>query len=299
MKYHFISSIAIPFLLLIVGTFSYLVILNDWNFEIASYSIFIFTLVYILFLEQVIPLKKHWTTTKKMFLTDIKHLFFSTALFDTLGKTFALSFAIYLQKMLFTSFDFWNSFPFFFSFIFANLIGEFLPYWYHRISHKGNSNSYMSLLLWKFHSIHHLPTEMNWFKTNWMHPVNIFFNTFFKMVPLLFLGFSDQIIFLVGVTHVVIAYLSHANIRTVKSFWDYLIITPQLHHFHHSKKMEEAKNFGNILPFWDLIFGTYYNRKGSVKDVGVMKSENSKYPSNNNFIQQILYPFTVFKDCCN
>src|SRR5690606_28609207 len=138
--------------------------------------------------------------------------------------------------------------------------------------------------------IHHLPESLNWFKTNWIHPINIFLNTILKITPLLLLGFNDQIIFSVVCIHIVIAYLSHANINTKTGFLDYIIVTPKIHHFHHSSKLNEAKNFGNIIPFWDIIFGTYYNRKGQVDNVGVIK-EHISYPSSKSYLLQLSFPF--------
>lgn len=293
------SSVVVPALLILTGVFSYLTLKSGWNFEIAAYAIFLFTLVYILILERILPLKKEWQAGKLTLWADIKHLIFSAAIFDALGKMLALSLVVYIQKHFFTTFAFWDTVPFFATYILANLIGDFLPYLYHRISHKGNTNSYLSLLLWKIHSIHHLPTSLNWFKTNWIHPINMFLNTALKMIPILFLGFSQEIVFLVGITHVVIAYISHANIQTRKSLWDYLIVTPQVHHFHHSNKMEEAKNFSNIFPFWDLLFGTYYNRKGAVEKVGVVESSKISYPKDNEYFKQLTFPMTTLKDCCD
>ena len=298
MKHKIIATAVVPSLLILTGIISYLTIRNNWNFEIASYIIFLFTGIYILILERIIPLKQQWRSKKSELLTDLKHFIFSAAIFDALGKMIALSLVLYLQEHFFKLSYFWNVFPFFITYIIANLIGEFLPYLYHRLSHKGNPNSYISLLLWKIHSIHHLPTRLNWFKTNWIHPINMLLNTFLKMMPLLILGFNKDIIFLVGVTHVVIAHLSHANIRTTHSFLDYVIVTPKIHHFHHSIKVEEAKNFSNILPFWDLLFGTYYNRKGIVDKVGVMKYLKADYPKSIAYVKQLTYPLTTYKKCC-
>lgn len=113
------------------------------------------------------------------------------------------------------------------------------------------------------------------------------------------LGFSSEMIFLVGVTHVVIAYFSHANINTKTGMLDYLIVTPKVHQYHHSTKLEEAKNFGNILPFWDLVFGTYYNRKGVVEKVGVSPDNFFIYPDRKKFWHQLKYPFSgTGKTCC-
>ncbi|WP_109852593.1 sterol desaturase family protein [Aquimarina sp. AU58] len=293
-----LSVLTVPALLLITGIIASLTISKRWSFEISSYVIFLFTAIYILTFEQIIPLKTDWKTKKSNLWSDIKHFIFSAALFDALGKTVSLSFVLYLQQNLFIASEIWDDVPLILTFVVANIIGEFLPYFYHRISHIGNRNSILSLLLWKIHSIHHLPTSLNWFKTNWIHPINIFLNTVFKMIPLLLLGFNEDMIFLVGVAHVVIAYISHANIKTNTGFLDYLIVTPQVHHFHHSKLLHEAKNYGNIIPYWDLVFGTYYNRKGEVDDVGVIEN-HMVYPKKENYIRQLLFPFKrVFKECC-
>lgn len=298
MKHNILPTVVVPTLLILTGIFGYLAIQNNWNFEIVAYSVFLFTLIYIIILERVIPLRKDWKPNKQSLWTDIKHFIFSTAIFDALGKMYALSLIIYIQQSFFVTTDFWDSLPFLTTYILANLIGEFLPYLYHRVSHKGNINSYSSLLLWKIHSIHHLPKSMNWLKTNWIHPINMFLNTFLKMAPLLFLGFNEEIIFLVGITHVVVAYISHANIKTKTGFLDYLVVTPKVHHFHHSEKIEEAKNFGNILPFWDLLFGTYYNRKGEVEEVGVFEGSKTRYPKSKEYFKQLLFPVTIQKECC-
>lgn len=289
-QFKILPFIVVPFLLIIIAILAYLTIIQNWSFEIYSFIIFLFTAVYIFMFERIIPLKPEWKPLKNDLWSDVKHFFFSVAIFDALGKTVSLAIVLHLQQFFFKPSEIWNNFPFIITFIIANLIGEFLPYLYHRISHIGNRNSVTSLFLWKTHSIHHIPTSLNWFKTNWIHPINIFINTIFKMTPLLFLGFNDVVIFLVSVTHIVIAYLSHANIKTKTGFLDYLIVTPQIHHFHHSKLLNEAKNFGNTIPFWDLIFGTYYNRKGEVDNVGVAENQII-YPKKENYMHQLIFPF--------
>ncbi|BDS09858.1 sterol desaturase family protein [Aureispira anguillae] len=282
--------VVVPCLLILLSIIAYCSILNRWNFERSAYLIFVFTTIYILLFERIIPLKQTWRAKKQDLGIDFKHLLFSAILFDALGKAMALSLVLYLQPFLSITEHLWDGLPFLFTFVIANLIGEFLPYWYHRVSHVGNADSWLSSFLWKIHAIHHLPKLLNWFKTSWIHPINILLNTFLKMFPLLILGFSQEIIFLVGVLHVVVAYLSHANIQTKTGFLDYLIVTPQIHHFHHSKDLEEAQNFGNILPFWDLIFGTYYNRKGAVEEVGVVESD-LEYPQQESYLPQLTFPF--------
>lgn len=300
MKKHtnFLSYTVVPLLLIITGTAIYLAIKEAWNKELMIYGIFLFTFLYIQLFERIIPLKKNWAYNTSGLLTDLKHLIFSAAIFDALAKAAAIAFILFVHQFLSIEIVFWDNFHFIVSFIVANIIGELLPYLYHRVSHKGNVNSALSMFLWKTHAIHHLPTTMNWFKTNWIHPFNIFLNTFLKVSPLLLLGFSQDIIFAVAVTHVIIAYLSHANIKAKTGVLDYLIVTPQVHHFHHSKKFDEAKNYGSIIPFWDLIFGTFYNRKGEVEEIGVIENADISYPANESYLTQLTFPLNR-KNCCS
>ena len=86
MKHKILSSVVVPTLLILTSIFSYLTLKNNWNFEIASYFIFLFTLIYILTLERIIPLKQEWKPNKTTFWTDIKHFVFSAVIFDALGK---------------------------------------------------------------------------------------------------------------------------------------------------------------------------------------------------------------------
>lgn len=299
MKKTLMPLLVVPILLTIVGTIASLAVKHSWNFELTAFGIFLITFIYIQVFERILPLKQEWKNPKNEYVVDLKHLFLSTLIFDAAGKTLGIAIALYVKETFFDTVNLWNHFPFFITFIMANVIGEFLPYWYHKISHTGNPNSFFSLFLWKTHSIHHIPTGLNWFKTNWIHPINIFFNTILKFLPLLILGFSSEIIFLTGVTHVVIAYLSHANIATRTGWLDYLVVTPKLHQFHHSTKLEEAKNYGNILPFWDLLFGTYYKHTQHVENVGISSDDSAKYPERLNFWKQMSFPFSsVISECC-
>ncbi len=289
--------LVVPALLLIVSFIVYWVISSHFSYELGTYFIFLLTTIYILLFERIIPFNSEWKVKKESTKIEIKHFLFSTAIVDALTNTLSLSLVLYLKTRVFDTMIDWEILPFWMSLVLAAVIGEFFPYIYHRYSHIGNITSKSSIFFWKIHSIHHIPTSINWFKTNWIHPLNTFFNVVFKMLPLLILGFNEEVLFIIGIINIVVGYLSHANIEAKTGILDYIIITPKLHHFHHSIKMEEAKNYGNTLPFWDLVFNTYYNRKGSVDNVGVSKSEYLQYPDINNYVKQLLFPFQT-KECC-
>jgi sterol desaturase/sphingolipid hydroxylase (fatty acid hydroxylase superfamily) len=276
--------------LLLAGSVTHMSIRNGWNFDLAIAGILILVLAYLHALERIIPLKQAWQAEQHDLKPDVSH-FISASIFSAIGKFAALSLVLHLHDFLDMEAAFWQEMHFLPAFIIANLIGEFIPYWYHRISHVADERIPFSVFLWRIHAIHHIPPKLNWLKTNWMHPVNLFLNSFTKLFPVQFLGFSKEIVFAVGITNIVVAYISHANVSTRTGFLDYVIATPRVHHFHHSMKMEEAKNYANVMPFWDLVFGTYFNNGRAVDEVGVAAGPEDNYPELDRFWRQVQFPF--------
>jgi sterol desaturase/sphingolipid hydroxylase (fatty acid hydroxylase superfamily) len=286
-----ISVIAVPVLLIAAGIIIYQTISKKWNLDYAIAGTMVFTLAYLFLLEIVIPLKVNWVGTRSEIRSDATYFGLAIVL-SALGQLAALSLMLHLHDWFEMETGFWDDLPFFAVFVLANLIGEFIPYWYHRVSHIANQRSWFSMFLWRLHAIHHIPPKMNQLKTNWMHPANMFLNVFTKIFPLQFLGFDKEVIFAVGVTNLVVAYLSHANIQARTGILDYLLATPRVHHFHHSAKLEEAKNYANILPFWDLLFGTYFNNGKAVTKVGVSEEDTAQYPALNRIWKHMQFPFS-------
>lgn len=284
------SIVVVPLLLVMVGSAAYWAISNNLNLDFATAFSLILIISYLHIFEKIIPLKERWRGQRNEVRPDIYH-FISLSLFSIAGNFASISLSLHLHTLLELETNLWSSLGFFPTFVAANILGEFFPYWYHRISHDYFQHTTAGRFLWKIHAIHHIPSGLNWRKTNWMHPINTFLNTVTKFFPLLLLGFSKEIVFAVGVTTITFSYLSHANVQARTGFLDYIFVTPHLHHFHHSVIREEAKNFGNVLPFWDCIFGTYFNRKDEVGEVGIDESTEQGYPNTNDFAHQLRFPF--------
>lgn len=287
-----VSVLAIPALLCLTGCITYLSIRRGWNEDLVIAGIIVLVLGYLHLCERIIPLKSDWQQYRRDFKSDSFYLIIA-GIFSAIGKVASLSIVLHLHDFFGLEWRFWQEMHFIPAFIIANLIGELIPYLYHRVSHVANENSPFSMFLWRTHAIHHIPPRLSWLKTNWMHPINLFVNTFGKLFPLQLLGFSKEIVFAVGVTNIVVAYVSHANITARTGFLDYVIATPRVHHFHHSVRMEEAKNYANILPFWDIVFGTYFNNGQAVNKVGVVEGTESKYPQLTQVWRHLQFPFKM------
>jgi sterol desaturase/sphingolipid hydroxylase (fatty acid hydroxylase superfamily) len=275
---------AAPLLLAAAGTAVALAIRGGWNREALLAGTLVFTLAYLTFMERLIPLEPSWRVRREDAWPDLAHLILVNA-FSGVGAVAALSLTLWLQQAAGLESSFWRDVPIALQAVVAMIVGEFLPYWYHRFSH-GNHPFF-----WRVHAIHHITPRLNSLKGSWMHPLNTFLNAFTKMLPVLVLGFSEETLVAVAVFGLVIGYLSHANIDARTGFLDYLIATPHVHHFHHSVRPEEARNYGTNVLLWDLLFGTYFNARGRVREVGVQPSPDSAYPPLNCVSHQLRFPF--------
>jgi sterol desaturase/sphingolipid hydroxylase (fatty acid hydroxylase superfamily) len=64
-------------------------------------------------------------------------------------------------------------------------------------------------------------------------------------------------IFLVG-----LSMFYHSAIHIELPWLDYIVVTPQVHRIHHSVRAEhQNRNFADVLPMFDLVFGTFERPK--------------------------------------
>jgi sterol desaturase/sphingolipid hydroxylase (fatty acid hydroxylase superfamily) len=280
----FLRIIVAPLLLVLAGIAVAMAIREGWSRELVLAGVLVFTLAYLTLFETLIPLDPSWRLRREDAWPDLAHLVLVNA-FSGVGAVAALSLILWLQRAAGLEYAIWRDVPIAVQAVVAMIVGEFLPYWYHRLSH-GNH-----LFFWRVHAIHHITPRLNSLKGSWMHPLNTFLNAFTKMLPILALGFSEETLVTVSVFSLVIGYLSHANLDARTGFLDFLIATPHVHHFHHSVRPEEARNYGTNVMLWDLLFGTYFNARRRVDEVGVQAAPGNVYPQLGSVAHQLRYPF--------
>lgn len=156
--------------------------------------------------------------------------------------------AIWLQVLAFLIFD------------------DMTQYWWHRFSHVNKT-------LWKLHRPHHVVEEMGVLVTYRNATM------FYAMMPgiwfsaiLIFLGMGQVYIYYLVVKLVVIIF-AHSETRWDRFLYKYkflnplawfierTISTPATHFAHHGLTAKDGVshpngNFGNLLFFWDVLFGT-------------------------------------------
>lgn len=136
---------------------------------------------------------------------------------------------------------------------------SFLAYWWHRSVHRYD-------LLWRiFHQLHHSPKRIEALTAFYIHPFDGIAATFLNaLCCYIFLGLDA---YGTGVSLIISALYNiyiHADIKT--PYWlGFVVQRPEMHRVHH-KYMHHAQNYG--LAIWDMMFGTFFNPKEYVSDVG-------------------------------
>lgn len=165
----------------------------------------------------------------------------------------------------------------------AWLAFDFMFYVTHRIAHEVD-------FFWRFHSVHHCAHRLSFLNASRVHPVDIIWR---RLVPLFVAyqtGVSAEAVIVANTIGATLAVITHVNVDFRFGVLNYVVGTNEMHRWHHSDKIEEAKNF-SVIMLWDHVFGTYVNPKGRDRPerLGLF---NEQYFPVHSFWGQLLIPFT-------
>jgi len=137
--------------------------------------------------------------------------------------------------------------------VMAIIIGDFIPYWAHRISHEN------SKVLWKLHRIHHSPKRIYWLNAARIHPINLAYSIILSLTPILILGAGKEVLFITGLITTLHSFASHTNIDFRLGILNWFFSMNELHRWHHANNSKEGNtNYGGTTIIWDIVFGTRY-----------------------------------------
>ena len=138
------------------------------------------------------------------------------------------------------------------TFVLYAIILDCAEYWRHRLSHQFR-------WWWALHSLHHAQRQMTFWSDDRNHLLDDLISfVWFGFIALL-IGVSPLQFPLLVLVLRFLESLSHANVRL--SFgWlgDRLLISPRFHRSHHGVLAagQRSCNYGAVLPWWDMLFGT-------------------------------------------
>jgi hypothetical protein len=125
----------------------------------------------------------------------------------------------------------------------------------HRLAHR-------SAFLWSMHSLHHsarVVTVTSSTRHFWFEEV---LGVALGLPIGLALRVPVEILIVAAPLRSLIVALAHTNVRAGHGFISLLITGPQYHRIHHSSRPEHIdKNFAELFPLWDMIFGTVWRPK--------------------------------------
>lgn len=140
----------------------------------------------------------------------------------------------------------------------ALVVGEIGCYWAHRWMHEVP-------FLWRFHSLHHNAEQIDWLVNTRAHPLDLVFNRLCGFIPMYIVGLAqpihnmaDRVSLGVVLVGTVWGFFIHANVRWRFGPIEWLFATPVFHHWHHTNDEHFNHNYSTMLPWMDMIFGTYY-----------------------------------------
>ncbi len=158
-------------------------------------------------------------------------------------------------------------------------------YWVHRWFH--------GVALWKFHAIHHSSRQLDWLSTVRHHPINDVSLRIGQSLPVLLFGLSPQVVAWCLPLMTLHSLLIHANLSWTFGPLGWLVVSPAYHHWHHTTRAEgRDKNFAELCPLWDVLFGTYFHPAD--RHPTPFGIDDVHFPS--DFLGQILYPFRRTKN---
>jgi sterol desaturase/sphingolipid hydroxylase (fatty acid hydroxylase superfamily) len=135
------------------------------------------------------------------------------------------------------------------SFALYLVVFDFLGYWIHRGQHQFR-------WWWSLHALHHSQQQMTLWSDNRNHLLDDVLGDVCVVLLAQLIGVAPgQFIAIVAFTQLSES-LQHANLR----LWfgrvgERLWVSPRFHRLHHSIALEN-RNFGVLLPWWDMLFGT-------------------------------------------
>ncbi len=136
-------------------------------------------------------------------------------------------------------------------FLYAVIL-DFADYWRHRLSHRFD-------WWYALHAVHHAQRQMTFWSDDRNHLLDDFLSALWFGAIALAIGIPPFQFPLLVLLLRFVESLSHANAR-VSFGWlgERLVVSPRFHRAHHGVPAagRQSCNYGGVLPWWDMIFGT-------------------------------------------
>ncbi len=202
-------------------------------------------------LEKFMPLRKEQPVFRREWQNDLTHFFFNHLVVGfVLLVTNRVVHSAFGWAQSDTVRDVIATLPFVVQLLLVILAADMVQYWTHRAYHEVP-------FLWRFHAVHHSAPEMDWLAGSRQHILELILTRILVLAPIFVLGFSQRVIDAYVVIVGFQAVFNHCNVDVRLGPLRYVIVTPNFHHWHHSRDTEAIdKNYAAHYAFLDYLFGT-------------------------------------------
>jgi sterol desaturase/sphingolipid hydroxylase (fatty acid hydroxylase superfamily) len=224
-----------------------------------------------------------WFLQNALFVSNIKPMY----------QRFLWQF--YHSYLDFLQVDMINAWPLAGQILLAVLAADFTRWLHHLLRHK-------VMLFWHFHAVHHSQRDINLFTDLRVHPIDWLIVAGVSFIPFSSLRVNIALESFAGwyMFGLWYARFYHSNIKTNLGILRYIMVTPQSHRIHHSRKKEhQNKNYGAIFSIWDHLFGTQYQNYDEYPETGI---DDAAFPHEtelgwratlDTLFLQLVYPFEL------
>ena len=250
-----------------------------WGVSVGSLA------VLYLILEFLVPYQKRWSMTWRSLWADLKFVALNSAFVGLTSSTLAF-FAISMSEQSQGPATEW---PDLIQLVSCLLIFEAVNYSIHRAMHEARGRT--GRFLWRTHAAHHLPPRLYLVMHAVGHPLNgIIVQVFALILPIYLMGYEQSVVTFFLMINGMHGLITHFNVDVRMGWANYVFVGAELHRYHHSADVNEAKNYGNTLSIFDIAFGTFVYRPGKPPDaLGV--DEREGFPPYERTFQVISMPF--------
>ena len=211
-------------------------------------------------LELLRPWRKDQPKFRKDFWLDAFYMFFNFFLFSLVIYNAASEVVVNWFHQFLGLFGIENlvaiqigSWPIWVQLLVLLIVRDFIHWNVHRMLHR-------VAWLWEFHKVHHSVEEMGFaahLRYHWME--NVVYRVL-EYIPLAMIGFGIQEFFIVHAFTTLVGHFNHSNLRVPLGPLKYIFNNPQMHIWHHARKMPKqhryGMNYGLTLSIWDYLFKT-------------------------------------------
>jgi sterol desaturase/sphingolipid hydroxylase (fatty acid hydroxylase superfamily) len=219
--------------------------------------VYLLVVALIAIFERLMPYEQTWLGRDGETFNDIAHTLLNKGgvqIVAAIGTSFPMAVATVAQPLFTPPAYLWpHQWPLALQVVVGLIVAELGLYIAHRVAHE-------NLSLWRFHALHHSVERLWVVNTGRFQFVDSLFKIALSQIPLYLLGAPLPVFLWIGAVTAFVGLLTHCNIDVRTGPLDYILSTPRLHRWHHSRLLAEGNtNYGENLVLWDQLLGTYFN----------------------------------------